>query len=34
MIKAGEIHSFKTIGDSPLIQLDVHLGPRFVQENL
>jgi quercetin dioxygenase-like cupin family protein len=34
VIKAGEIHSFKVIGDSPLIQLDVHLSPRFIQENL
>lgn len=34
VIKAGEIHSFKTIGDSPLVQLDVHLSPRFIQENL
>jgi quercetin dioxygenase-like cupin family protein len=34
VIKAGEIHSFKTIGDSPLIQLDIHLSPRFIQENL
>jgi hypothetical protein len=30
VIKAGEIHSFKAIGDSPLIQLDVHLSPRFI----
>jgi len=34
VIKAGEIHSFKALGDSPLIQVDVHLGPRFIQENL
>ena len=34
VIKAGEIHSFKVIGDSPLIQVDVHLSPRFIQENL
>ena len=34
IIKAGEIHSFKGIGDEPLIQLDVHLSPRFIQENL
>ena len=32
--KAGEIHSFEAIGDSPLLQLDVHLSPRFIQENL
>lgn len=34
VIKAGEVHTFSSIGDVPLIQLDVHLGPRFQQENL
>ncbi len=34
VIKAGEIHSFKAIGDEPLVQLDVHISPRFIQENL
>jgi quercetin dioxygenase-like cupin family protein len=34
VIKAGEVHSFKTIGNEPLEQLDIHLSPRFVQENL
>ena len=34
VIKAGEIHSFRCIGDAPLVQLDVHLSPRFIQENL
>jgi len=34
VIKAGEIHSFRCIGDEPLVQLDIHLGPRFIQENL
>ena len=34
VIKAGEVHSFKAIGDAPLVQLDVHLSPRFIQENL
>ena len=34
VIKAGEIHSFKCIGDANLVQLDVHLSPRFIQENL
>jgi quercetin dioxygenase-like cupin family protein len=33
VINAGEIHSLKAIGDSPLVQLDVHLSPRFIQEN-
>jgi hypothetical protein len=26
VIKAGEIHSFTAVGDSPLVQLDVHLS--------
>jgi quercetin dioxygenase-like cupin family protein len=34
VIQAGEIHSFKAIGDAPLVQVDVHLSPRFIQENL
>ncbi len=34
VIKAGEIHGFKNIGDGPLVQLDVHLSPTFIQENL
>ena len=34
VIKAGEVHSFKCIGEEPLVQLDVHLSPRFIQENL
>jgi len=34
VIKAGEVHSFKNIGDTPLVQLDVHLSPQFIQENL
>ena len=34
VIKAGEVHSFKGVGDGPLVQLDVHLSPRFIQENL
>ena len=34
VIKAGEVHSFTAIGDAPLVQVDIHLGPRFVQENL
>jgi quercetin dioxygenase-like cupin family protein len=34
VIKAGEIHGFKCIGDSPLVQVDIHLSPRFIQENL
>ncbi len=34
VIKAGEVHSFRCIGDTPLVQVDVHLSPRFIQENL
>ena len=34
VIKAGEIHSFTCIGEGPLVQVDVHLSPRFIQENL
>ena len=34
VIKAGEVHGFTCIGDEPLVQLDVHLSPRFIQENL
>jgi quercetin dioxygenase-like cupin family protein len=34
VIKAGEIHSFKCIGSANLVQLDIHLSPRFIQENL
>ena len=34
VIKAGEIHSFKAVGDSPLVQVDIHLSPHFIQENL
>ena len=34
VIKAGEIHEFKCIGDEALVQVDVHLSPWFIQENL
>ena len=34
VIKAWEIHGFKCIGDAPLVQVDIHLSPRFIQENL
>lgn len=34
VIKAGEVHSFRCIGEQPLVQVDVHLSPRFIQENL
>ena len=34
VIKAGEVHEFKAIGDHPLAQVDVHRSPTFIQENL
>jgi len=34
IIKAGEVHSFKCIGEETLVQLDVHVSPRFIQDNL
>jgi quercetin dioxygenase-like cupin family protein len=34
VVKAGQIHEFVNIGDGPLVQLDVHLNERFIQENL
>ena len=34
VIKAGEVHGFTVIGEEPLVQLDVHLSPTFIQENL
>ena len=34
IIKAGEVHSFRCIGEENLVQVDVHLSPRFIQENL
>jgi len=34
VIKAGEVHSFRCVGDGPLVQMDVHLSATFIQENL
>ena len=34
VVKAGEIHSFRAIGDEPLVQLDVHLSPQFILTNV
>ena len=34
VIKAGEVHSFTVVGDARLVAVDVHLSPRFIQENL
>lgn len=33
VIKAGEVHGFKCI-EAPLVQVDVHLSPRFIQERV
>ena len=32
--KAGEVHSFQNVGEGLLVQLDLHLAPRFTQEDL
>ena len=34
VIKAGEVHSFKCIGEANLVQVDVHLSPVFIQEHV
>ena len=34
VIKAGEVHGFTVISDEPLVQVDVHMSPKFIQENL
>ena len=34
VIKAGEVHGFRAIGGEPLVQLDVHLSPEFIQEDI
>ena len=34
VVKAGQIHAFENVGDVPLVQLDVHVSQRFIQENL
>lgn len=31
VIKAGEIHGFRAIGDANLVQVDVHMSPTFIQ---
>jgi len=33
VVKAGEVHGFTCIGDEPLVQVDIHLSPRFIQED-
>jgi len=32
IVKAGEVHSFTCIGDSHLVQMDVHLSSKFITE--
>jgi hypothetical protein len=32
VIKAGEVHSFRGVGDARLVSVDVHLSPTFVTE--
>ena len=34
VIKAGEVHGFRAVGDEDFVQIGVHLSPRFIQENL
>lgn len=34
VVKAGEVHGFTCIGEQPLVQVDIHLSSRFIQENL
>jgi quercetin dioxygenase-like cupin family protein len=34
VVKAGEIHGFTNTSDVPLVQVDVHCSPTFVQENI
>ncbi|HEX7938820.1 MAG TPA: cupin domain-containing protein [Gemmatimonadaceae bacterium] len=34
VVKAGERHKFRNIGDTPLVSYDVHWGKQFEQENL
>jgi quercetin dioxygenase-like cupin family protein len=34
VIKAGEVHSFTVVGEGRLVQVDVHVSPVFIQENL
>ena len=34
VVKAGQVHAFESVGEVPLVQLDVHVSERFIQENL
>ncbi|MEP6591758.1 MAG: hypothetical protein ABJC19_11295 [Gemmatimonadota bacterium] len=33
-IEVSKAHPFVSVGPEPLIQFDIHLSPRFEQENL
>jgi quercetin dioxygenase-like cupin family protein len=32
VVKAGEVHSFTNVGDTRLVQIDVHLNSTFITE--
>ena len=34
VVKAGQVHRFTNTGDVALVQLDVHVSPEFIQEDL
>ncbi len=34
VVKAGEIHSFRSVGEAPLVLLAIHLSARFIQDNV
>jgi mannose-6-phosphate isomerase-like protein (cupin superfamily) len=34
VIRAGEVHGVRCVGNTPLVQLDVHLSPTFIQEDV
>jgi len=34
VVKAGEAHKFRNVGEDTLVQFDVHLGREFQQEDL
>lgn len=34
VIKAGEVHGFRSVGDQPLVQVDIHVSPQFIQYDL
>jgi mannose-6-phosphate isomerase-like protein (cupin superfamily) len=34
VVKAGEVHKFQALSPEPLVLIDVHLSPKFIQENL